>query len=83
MILALGTKEVLYRTRDLGWATDTDLCPDAADFRARFSAALVKDGIRALKQARGDGGNGVWKVELTEPIAGARQPDPDFLVRVR
>jgi hypothetical protein len=59
VILALGTKEVLYRTRDLGWGTDTDLYPDAADFRARFPAALAKGGIRVLKQARGNGGNGV------------------------
>ena len=38
VILTLGTKEVLYRTRDLGWGTDTDLYRDAADFRARFPA---------------------------------------------
>ncbi len=83
VILALGTKEVLYRTRDLGWGTDTDLYPDAADFRARFPAALAKEGIRVLKQARGNGGNGVWKVELVKPIAGAAEPDSDVLVRVR
>ncbi|HTA06946.1 MAG TPA: Cj0069 family protein [Streptosporangiaceae bacterium] len=83
VIAALGTKEVLYRTRDLGWGTDTDLYSDAADFRARFPAALAKDGIRVLKQARGNGGNGVWKVELAESIASADPPDPDVLVRVR
>ncbi|HTA11630.1 MAG TPA: Cj0069 family protein, partial [Streptosporangiaceae bacterium] len=83
VIAALGTKEVLYRTRDLGWGTDTDLYPDAADFRARFPAALAKDGVRVLKQARGNGGNGVWKVELAEPTASADAPDPDVLVRVR
>jgi hypothetical protein len=82
-IAALGTKEVLYRTRDLGWGTDTDLYPDVADFRARFPVALAKDGIRVLKQARGNGGNGVWKVELAEPIAGTAEPDPDAPVRVR
>jgi len=36
VILTLGTKEVLHRTRDLGWGTDTDLYRDTADFRARF-----------------------------------------------
>jgi hypothetical protein len=83
VILALGTKEVLYRTRDLGWGTDTDLYLDAADLRARFPAALAKNGIRVLKQARGNGGNGVWKVELAEPVAAAGEPGPDVLVRVR
>jgi hypothetical protein len=81
VILTLGTKEVLYRTRDLGWGTDTDLYRDAADFRARFPGALAKDAVRVLKQARGNGGNGVWKVELVEPTAG--EPGPDALVRVR
>ena len=81
VILTLGTKEVLYRTRELGWGTDTDLYRDAADFRARFPGALAKDTVRVLKQARGNGGNGVWKVELVKPTAG--EPGPDALVRVR
>jgi hypothetical protein len=83
VILTLGTKEVLYRTRDLGWGTDTDLYRDAADFRARFPSALAKDTVRVLKQARGNGGNGVWKVELVEPTSGTAEPGPDALVRVR
>lgn len=83
VILKLGTKEVLYRTRDLGWGTDTDFYPDADDFRARFPLALAKDSIRVLKQARGNAGNGVWKVELVEPTAAADEPDLDVLVRVQ
>jgi hypothetical protein len=83
VMLRLGTKEVLYRTRHLGWGTDTDLYRDAADFRARFPRALANDGVRVLKQARGNGGNGVWKVELTQPAPGADEPGRDALVRVR
>ncbi len=83
VILTLGTKEVLYRTRDVGWGTDTDLYPNAADFRSRFPRALAKDTVRVLKQARGNGGNGVWKVELAERAPGAGEPAPDALVRVR
>jgi hypothetical protein len=84
VILALGTKEVLYRTRDVGWGTDTDLYRDAIDFRARFPRALAKDKVRVLKQARGNGGNGVWKVELVEsPAPSADGPGPDTEVRVR
>lgn len=83
VILTLGTKEVLYRTRGLGWGTDTDLYRDAADFRARFPRALAKDTVRVLKQARGNGGNGVWKVELIEASPGPDRLAPDALVRVR
>jgi hypothetical protein len=54
VILTLGTKEVLYRTRDIGWGTGTDLYRDAADFRARFPRALARDKVRVLKQARGN-----------------------------
>jgi hypothetical protein len=82
VILALGTKEVLYRTRGVGWGTDTDLYPDAADFRARFPRILARDGVRVLQQARGNGGNGVWKVELAGPRAAGRDPGPDVLLRV-
>ena len=62
VILKMGVKEVLYRTRDLGWGVDTDLYPTMAEFRARFPARLAA-GPRVVKQNRGNGGQGVWKVE--------------------
>jgi hypothetical protein len=66
-ILKLGVKEVLYHTRHLGWGSDTRLYRSAAEFRAAFPAALSEAGPRVLKQNRGNGGQGVWKVEgLTE-----------------
>jgi len=83
VILALGTKEVLYRTRDVGWGAGTDLYRDAADFRARFPGALARDKVRVLKQARGNGGNGVWKVELADRVSDPGEPGPGALVRVR
>lgn len=83
VILTLGTKEVLYRTRDVGWGAGTDLYRDAADFLARFPRALARDKVRVLKQARGNGGNGVWKVELIEAAPGAAEPGPGAQVRVR
>jgi hypothetical protein len=63
VILKMGVKDVLYRTRDLGWGTDTQLYSTPADFRARFPVQLAA-GPRVLKQNRGNGGQGVWKVEL-------------------
>jgi hypothetical protein len=63
MILKMGTKEVLYRTRHLGWAADTRRYRTPAQFAAEFPALLASDGPRVLKQNRGNDGQGVWKVE--------------------
>ncbi|RAK58322.1 hypothetical protein DJ021_00090 [Phenylobacterium hankyongense] len=58
----MGVKEVLYRTRELDWGTDTHLYETAAAFEAQFPARVAA-GPRVLKQNRGNGGIGVWKVE--------------------
>jgi len=63
VILKMGVKDVLYRTRHLGWGTDTHRYDTAAKFRAEFPSHLRVDGPRVLKQNRGNGGQGVWKVE--------------------
>ena len=71
----MGVKEVLYRTQHLGWGTDTHLYRSAGEFRDAFPARLQQSGPRVLKQNRGNGGQGVWKVELSsdgEPGKGAR-----------
>jgi hypothetical protein len=73
VILKMGTKEVLYDTRDIGWGVDTDLYRTEADFRARFPAKLATAGPRVLKQYRGNGGQGVWKVSLLEGAGEAAQ----------
>lgn len=81
VILRMGTKEVLYRTREIGWGVDTELYATADDFRARFPAKLAGAGPRVLKQYRGNGGQGVWKVELLANAASA--PGPDAPVRIQ
>jgi hypothetical protein len=63
-ILSMGTKEVLHRTKHLGWGTDTQLYRTEAEFRGAFPARLRASGARVLKQNRGNGGQGVWKVEI-------------------
>jgi hypothetical protein len=65
VILKMGVKEVLYRTRHLGWGTDTHLYRTQAEFRAAFPRRLRASGPRVVKQNRGNGGQGVWKVEWT------------------
>lgn len=62
-ILAMGTKDVLVRTRHLGWGTDTHVHDSMARFRDTFPGRLAAGGARVLKQNRGNDGQGVWKVE--------------------
>ena len=63
VIAKLGTKEVLYTTRDIGWGCDSHLYRSAAQMREELPARLA-GGARVLKQLRGNGGIGVWKLEL-------------------
>jgi hypothetical protein len=64
VILKMGVKEVLCRTEHLGWGTETHLYRTAGAFREEFPLRLRSAGPRVLKQNRGNGGQGVWKVEL-------------------
>ncbi len=79
VILKMGTKEVIYATRDLGWGTDTRIYRSFPEFCAEFPKSL-SGGPRVLKQYRGNGGIGVWRVEFaTSPAA---VPQRQSLVRV-
>ena len=69
VVWKMGVKEVLFRTRDLGWGGDTHLYETADTFRAEFPARLTA-GPRVLKQNRGNGGLAVWRVEITRPGEG-------------
>src|SRR5690242_9789314 len=62
VILKMGTKEVLYRTRTMGWGCDTALYRTAEAMHAELPARLAA-GARVIKRNRGNGGQGVWKVE--------------------
>jgi hypothetical protein len=73
VILKMGVKEVLYRTRHLGWGADTHRYDSADAFRTEFPSRL-RAGPRVVKQNRGNGGQGVWKVEAL--------PDTNTKVRV-
>jgi hypothetical protein len=69
-ILKMGTKEVLYQTRMLGWGADTRLYSTLAEFRDRFPESIASGLPRVVKQNRGNGGIGVWKVTLVDADAG-------------
>jgi hypothetical protein len=77
VILKMGVKQVLYRTKQLSWGTDTHLYLNAAEFYEAFPPRLRSAGPRVIKQNRGNGGQGVWRVELASSSARA-----DAAVRV-
>ena len=77
VILKLGTKEVLVQTRDMGWGVkDTQQHMTIDQLRQAVSTQMAAGETRVLKQYRGNGGNGVWKIE---PAAAFQ----NGLVRVR
>jgi hypothetical protein len=69
VILKMGVKEVLYRTRHLSWGGDTHRYDSADIFRREFPTRLRTAGPRVLKQNRGNAGQGVWKVEALADAA--------------
>jgi hypothetical protein len=68
-ILKMGVKEVLHRTKHLGWGTETSLYRGVEEFRDAFPAQLRSAGPRVIKQNRGNAGQGVWKVEWLDQSA--------------
>jgi hypothetical protein len=67
VILKLGTKDVLYRTRDMGWGCDTHRYASLDEMRRELPARLARGEARVLKQYRGHSGDGIWRVELASP----------------
>ena len=78
VILAMGTKDVLVKTRETEWGTDTYRVDSLADLRRELPARICL-GARVLKQHRGSTGDGVWKVEL---VSDASRAD-EMIVDVR
>jgi len=89
VILKLGTKEVLYRTRDVGWGCDTHLYGSLHQMRQELPGRLAAGKARVLKQYRGNGGDGVWKAQFlmnglsSDQRCGATLPQPETMIRVR
>lgn len=67
-ILKLGTKDVLFHTRDLPFGSDIYRMESLKQLEEELPERLHQ-GPRVLKQYRGHSGIGVWRVELVGPIA--------------
>jgi hypothetical protein len=80
----MGVKEVLHTTRHLGWGTDTHLYRSFEAYRDAFPRRLEADGPRVIKQNRGNGGQGVWKIQaasggLVSVLEACRGSEPKVL----
>jgi hypothetical protein len=64
IILKIGTKDVLVETQRIGWSIEARAYRSLAEFKDQFPELIRRDGIRVLKQHRGNSGQGVWKVSL-------------------
>ena len=65
VIALIGTKEILFTTRDLGWGGDVHRY-DTSDALRRELPGRLAAGPRVLKQRRGNGGIGVWKIDRVD-----------------
>jgi hypothetical protein len=63
-ILRLGTKDVLFETRDLPFGSDVHSIDSLQQLEAELPIRL-RQGARVLKQHRGHSGIGVWRVEAS------------------
>lgn len=63
VISKLATKRVLVDTKQMSWGTEATLYTSPEELRDDLPARLTMERALVLKQQRGMGGNGVWKVE--------------------
>src|SRR5680860_364124 len=65
VILKIGTKDVLYKARHLEFGGDIKLYKTHEEFIKKFPDINKPLRISILKQYRGNGGNGVFKIDTT------------------
>lgn len=64
-ILKLGTKDVLFETRQLPFGSDVHRVDSLDQLEAELPGRLAR-GPRVLKQHRGQSGDGVWRIEAVD-----------------
>jgi hypothetical protein len=64
-ILKLGTKEILYQVRETEFGSDVKLYRSFEDLKQNFFSSKEFAGTRILKPYRGNGGNGVFKIDTS------------------
>jgi glutathione synthase/RimK-type ligase-like ATP-grasp enzyme len=86
-ILKIGTKEILYKVKDEEFGMETKLYDSLGDFKHNFLNS-INAGTKILKQYRGNGGKGVFKVDANKINEGkvivthATQGDEDITMNI-
>ena len=63
VILKMGTKDILFKTKEMDWGGDIEIYTSFENFTSSFPTKLGVSKVRVLKQYRGNGGNGVFKLK--------------------
>jgi hypothetical protein len=73
VILRMGTKQVLFDTKDMAWGSDVRVYRSLYELEEGLKKTLADGRARVLKQYRGHSGGGIWKVQLadaSQPVNG-------------
>jgi hypothetical protein len=62
----IGTKDVLFLTRNMPWGTNIHRYASVSELRVGLTENLKHGLPRVLKQLRGQSGDGVWKVSIKD-----------------
>ena len=73
VIMKLGTKDVVFDTREMGWGSDVHRLDTLQQLRNDLGRRLAAGPARVLKQWRGHSGLGVWRVEAWRSAEGSRE----------
>jgi len=69
-ILKIGTKKVLFDTRDLEFGSDVEMYSTFDEFKGSFMNTVTDRRSTVLKRFRGNGGDGVYKVRSLDSDSG-------------
>ena len=79
LILKMGTKQVLYDTRNTSLGSNVSVHHSIAEMKAALATELGDGKARVMKQYRGHSGGGIWKIQSNE----GQTVGDDTLVRIR
>ncbi|HXH21082.1 MAG TPA: Cj0069 family protein [Dehalococcoidia bacterium] len=82
VILKMGAKDVLVKTREMAWGTETHLYNTLDEMREGLLLRLAA-GSRVVKRNRGNGGEGVWKLTLLDTSASRWDPEVEVMHAAR
>lgn len=61
-ILKMGTKQVLFDTKEMAWGSDVHVYRSLDELEDQLPQRVAEGQARVLKQYRGHSGGGIWKV---------------------